>query len=125
MQLTEVAAEIVQFVALFAEPLQNDFDVFIYATAFANQIMGCYFLRMASVYMLSIGSLWTRTKVVPRWLTIITYIVAVPFLLFAGALRGARFLFPAWVLLVSVFILILNFRRKQEREGDDELTLEA
>jgi hypothetical protein len=103
----------------------NDFDIFIYGTAFANQIMGSYFLRMASVYMLSIGSLWTRTKVVPRWLTIVTYIVAVPFLLFAGALRGARFLFPAWVLLVSVFILILNFRRKQEGEGDEELTLEA
>jgi hypothetical protein len=58
---------------VLAEAL-NDFDVFIYATTFANQIMGSYFLRMASVYMLSIGSLWTRTKVVPRWLTIVTYI---------------------------------------------------
>lgn len=103
----------------------NDFDVFFYATAFANQIIGNYFLRMASVYMLSIGSLWTRTKVVPRWLTIVTYIVALPFLLFAGALRWARFLFPAWVLMVSIFILILNFRLNQEREGDEELTLEA
>jgi hypothetical protein len=103
----------------------DDFDIFIYATAFANQIMGSYFLRMASVYMLSIGSLWTRTKVVPRWLTIVTYLVAVPFLLFAGALRWARFLFPAWVLLVSIFILILNYRYKRERQGDEELTLEV
>ena len=103
----------------------NDFDILIYATAFANQILGNYFLRMASVYMLSIGSLWTRTKVVPRWLTILTYLVAVPFLLFAGALRWARFLFPAWVLLVSIFILILNYRYNRENEGDEELTLEA
>ena len=103
----------------------NDFDILIYATAFANQILGNYFLRMASVYMLSIGSLWTRTKVVPRWLTIVTYLVAVPFLLFAGALRTARVLFPAWVLLVSIFILILNYRYKRENEGDEELTLEA
>ena len=103
----------------------NDFDVFIYATAFANQIMGSYMLRMASVYMLSIGSLWTRTKVVPRWLTIVTYLVAVPFLLFAGALRMARLLFPAWVLLVSIFILILNYRYNREHEGDEELTLEV
>jgi hypothetical protein len=103
----------------------NDFDIFIYATAFANQILGNYFLRMASVYMLSIGSLWTRTKAVPRWLTIVTYLVAVPFLLFAGALRSARVLFPAWVLLVSIFILILNYRLKRENEGDEELTLEA
>ena len=103
----------------------NDFDVFIYATAFTNQILGSYFLRMASVYMLSIGSLWTRTKVVPRWLTIVTYIVAIPFLLFAGALQWARFIFPVWVLLVSIFILILNFRLNQEREDDEELTVEA
>jgi hypothetical protein len=103
----------------------NDFDIFIYATAFANQIMGSYFLRMASVYMLSIGSLWTRTKVVPRWLTILTYIVAVPFLLFAGSLRSARSLFPAWVLFVSIFILILNFRYNRGNKGDEELTLEA
>ncbi|MCP4166221.1 MAG: hypothetical protein GY759_10050 [Chloroflexi bacterium] len=105
--------------------VSNDFGVYIYAISFANEIMGSYFLRMASVYMLSIGSLWTRTKVVPRWLTVVTYIVAVPFLLFAGALGWARFLFPAWVLMVSIFILILNFRHNQEREGDDELTLEA
>ncbi len=103
----------------------TDFDIIVYAAVFANQIMGSYFLRMASVYMLSIGSLWTRTKVVPRWLTIVTYLVAVPFLLFAGSLRVARFLFPVWVLLVSIFILILNFRYNREHEGDEELTLEA
>lgn len=103
----------------------NDFDIFIYATAFANEIMGGYMLRMASVYMLSIGSLWTRTKIVPRWLTIVTYIVAVPFLLFAGALRSARVLFPAWVLMVSVFILILNYRHNRDTEGDDPPTPEA
>lgn len=109
---------------VLAEAL-DDIDVFIYATTFANQIMGSYFLRMASVYMLSIGSLWTRTKVVPRWLTLVTYIVAVPFLVFAGSLRWARFLFPAWVLMVSIVILILNFRHNKEREDDEELTLEA
>lgn len=30
----------------------------------------------------------------------------VPFRLFAGALKWARFLFPAWLLPVSIFILI-------------------
>jgi len=103
----------------------NDFDVFIYATAFSNQIMGSYFLRMASVYMLSIGSLWTRTKVVPHWLTLVTYALAVPFLIFAGSIRWARFVFPAWVLMVSIFILVLNFRRKDAHENDEEVTSEA
>jgi hypothetical protein len=103
----------------------TDFDVFIYATVFTNLIIGDYFLRMAAVYMLSIGSLWTRTKAVPRWLSIVTYIVALAFLFFAGGLRWAQFIFPAWVLLVSVYILILNYRHTQENEDNEELTLDA
>ena len=46
-------------------------------------------------------------------------------LVFAGALRWARFIFPAWVLLVSVYILILNYRYNRGHERDEELTLEA
>jgi hypothetical protein len=103
----------------------TDFDIFVYAISFTNQIMGNYFLRMAAVYMLSTGSLWTRTEAVPRWLSIITFIVALLFLLFAGALRWARFIFPAWVLLVSVYILILNYRYTQELEGNQEPTLDV
>ena len=103
----------------------TDFDVFIYATAFTNEIIGNYFLRMAAVYMLSIGSLWTRTKAVSRWLSIVTYIVALAFLFFAGGLRWARFIFPIWVLLVSIYILILNYRHTREDEGNEELTLDA
>jgi len=100
-------------------------DIFVYATTFTNQIMGNYLLRMAGVYMLSTGSLWTRTKAVPRWMSIVTFIVALSFLLFAGVLRWARFIFPAWVLLVSVYILILNYRYTQELEINEESTLDV
>ena len=103
----------------------TDLDLFVYALTFSNQILANYFLRMAGVYMLSTASLWTRTKAVPRWLSIVTFIVALSFLLFAGALRWARFIFPAWVLLVSVYILILNYRYTQELEGNEESTLDV
>jgi hypothetical protein len=99
-----------------------DNDIFIYGIVFMNQIIGNYFLRMAAVYMLSIGSLWIRTDVMPRWLVIVTYVVALGFLLFAGILREARFIFPAWVFVVSVYILVLNYRRTQE--GKDELSVD-
>ena len=96
----------------------NDLDVFVYASQFSNQIIGNYFLRMAAVYMLSIGSLWTRTRTMPRWLSILTFIVAVLFLVLAGQLRWIRFIFPAWVLLVSVYVLILNYRHNQDVKGN-------
>jgi len=100
-----------------------DKDVYLFGLVFMNQIIGNYFLRMAAVYMLSIGSLWTRTKVVPRWLIIVTFVVGLGFLLFAGGLREARFLFPIWVLLVSVYTLIMNYRRTHEPTGSDGLSL--
>jgi hypothetical protein len=103
-----------------AADLLVDNDIFIYASVFMNQIIGNYFLRMAAVYMLSIGSLWTRTDAVPRWLTFLTFVVGLAFLLFAGILRWARFLFPAWVLLVSVYILVMNYRRGQDQESEGE-----
>jgi hypothetical protein len=101
-----------------AADVLDDNDVFIYASVFMNHIMGSFFLRMAAVYMLSIGSLWTKTEVVPRWLTIITFIVGISFLLFASFFRAARFIFPAWVLLVSVYILIINYRITQEQASE-------
>lgn len=99
--------------AISAELVVDD-DIFIFGFAFMNEIIGNYALRMAGAYMMSIGSIWTRTGLMPRWLSIVTFILALGFLLFAGAFREARFLFPAWVLVVSVYILILNYRRTHE-----------
>ena len=108
--------------ALAAE-VSIDQDIYLYGLVFMNQVIGNYFLRMAAVYMLSIASLWTRTKAVPRWLTIVTYILGLGFLLFAGSLREVRFLFPAWVLVVSVYILILNYRRTHDPGARNEPTV--
>jgi hypothetical protein len=86
----------------------SDNDIYIFAFVFMNEILGNYILRIAGVYMLSIGTIWTRGEVTPRWLTLITYLVALIFLVFAGSIREARFVFPGWVLLTSVYILISN-----------------
>lgn len=91
--------------------LTVDTDVVIFGFALMNQIIGNYALRMSSVYMLSIASIWTRTGVMPRWLAIVTYVVALGFLLFAGTIREARFAFPIWVFVVSIYILVVNYRR--------------
>ena len=55
---------------------------------------------------------WTKTEDVSRWLVIITFVLGLGFLLFAGILREARLIFPASVLVVSVYIL--NYRGSLE-----------
>jgi hypothetical protein len=83
-----------------------------------SEIGDNYVLRMAGVYMTSINTLWARAEVMQRWLIILTYIVALGFLFFAGRLLLARYIFPAWVFLVSVYLLILNYRRTQDQESE-------
>lgn len=68
--------------------------------------------------MSAINTLWTRTGLMPRWLTISTYILALGLLVSAERIREARYLFPAWVFVVSVYILILNFRRTHDQESE-------
>jgi hypothetical protein len=103
-----------------ASGLFADRDVYVFGFAFMREILGNYALRMSGVYMLSISSLWSRAGVMPRWATLLSTIVALGFLFFAGTFSVARFVFPAWVFLVSVYILVLNYRRTQDQESDEE-----
>ena len=93
-----------------------DKDVYIYGYAFMNEILGDFTLRMMGVYMSSIATLWTRTRIMPRWLIIITYIFALILIIFAGTILKARFVFPCWVFLVSAYILVHKFRRTERYE---------
>lgn len=97
-----------------ARALLND-DLYIFGFALMGQIIGNYALRMAGVFMLSIASLWHRTGHAARWLVIVTYLLALGFLLAANQFREARFIFPVWVFVVSLRILIMNYR--DERAG--------
>ena len=108
--------------SLAAVGLADD-DVYVFGFALMNQIIGNYALRMAGVYMTAIGTLWIRTGAMPRWLTIVTYILALGFLVAASWAREARFIFPAWVFVVSVYILVLNYRRTHDPEGSDGLSV--
>jgi hypothetical protein len=118
-----IFAALMTTTSLAAVALTDD-DVYIFGFALMNRIIGDYTLRMAGVYMMAIGTLWTRSGVMPRWLTIITYLLALGYLLAAGWAKEARFIFPAWVFVVSVHTLVLNYRRTRDQEAGDERALE-
>jgi len=93
-------------------------DILPFGLILMNEINGNFALRMAGVYMSAVGTLWNRTKLMPRWMTLITYVLALGFLIAAERIKEARFIFPAWVLVVSIYTLILNYRSTHE---DDEV----
>ena len=87
-------------------------DVVIFARALMLQISNVYALRMAGVLMFSLGTMWWHTQIMPRWLVGLTYLIAFALLLIISLNLWVTLLFPAWVLLVSVYVL-LNSHHEQ------------
>jgi hypothetical protein len=70
------------------------------------QISNVYALRMGGVFMLSLGTVWLRTGLMPRWLVATTYLLALAMLVIVSLSLWVTLLFPAWVLAVSLHVLI-------------------
>lgn len=64
-----------------------------------------YALRMAAVFMISLATIWLRTRIMPRWLVFVTYLVAVCVLVGSDVSRWMAIAFPVWVLVVSLVML--------------------
>jgi hypothetical protein len=64
-----------------------------------------YALRMAAVFMMSLATIWLKTGLMPRWLVFTTYAVVVAVVIAADVSMWITLAFPAWVLVVSLFVL--------------------
>ena len=87
-----------------------DIETIRFGRAMMLQISNVYALRMAGVLMMSLGAIWLRTGLMPRWLVVVTYLLALTLLLVTDLSLWTALLFPSWVLLVSVVVLVGSFR---------------
>ena len=88
-------------------------EIYLFVRSVANQAFNIYAVKMASVFMLSLGTLWRSTRVMPRLLSYLTYLLALVMLVAFSRSLWLLLIFPAWVLLVSVYILITNLHPKK------------
>ena len=84
---------------------------FTSARAIAYEIMNIYAIKMAGVFMIATSTLALRTRFIPRWIAFLGYAVALLLLLSSRYIEGILLVFPLWVLLISLYILIDNLRR--------------
>ncbi len=84
---------------------------FAFARALTFDVMQIYAVKMAAVFMITTSTLAIRTQLTARWIALLGYVSAATLLLGSSYLDWAVFVFPAWVLLVSAYILVDNFRR--------------
>ncbi|MGZ4560211.1 MAG: hypothetical protein ACXVXJ_04445 [Mycobacteriaceae bacterium] len=79
--------------------------VVYFGRAVTLQVGNIYALRMAAVLMISLATIWLRTRLMPRWLVAVSYILAAALLVVVSADPWVTLVFPAWVFLVSLMIL--------------------
>ncbi|MBO0681380.1 hypothetical protein JRC04_28290 [Mycolicibacterium sp. S2-37] len=64
-----------------------------------------YALRMAAVFMISLATIWLRTGLMPRFLVVTTYVLALALMVAAEVSMWLTLAFPAWVLVVSALLI--------------------
>jgi hypothetical protein len=84
--------------------------VLIFGRAVMYTIMKVYAVRMAGVFMIALATLWMRTGVMPRVFVFLSYALALVLLVSSDFTSWLILVFPAWVFVISVFILIESLR---------------
>jgi hypothetical protein len=69
---------------------------------------------MAGVFMITTSTISPRTRIFPRWMAVFGYVLAVVLLLSVGTIEWIPLVFPLWVLLISLHILIQNLHGQSE-----------
>ncbi len=72
------------------------------------QVSNVWGLRMAAVFMISLATIWLRTRLMPRWTVVVTYLVAVTLMVVVSLSLWIALVFPAWVCVISVLVLVKN-----------------
>ncbi|MEI6449333.1 MAG: hypothetical protein WCP98_05195 [Actinomycetes bacterium] len=92
---------------------------YFYARQIVAQIFGIYALKMAAIFLISQATLWVRTGVMPRWMALLTYALALVLLFIFTQSPWIILVFPAWVLMVSVYILVTRLAGDRPAARDD------
>ena len=83
---------------------------YILARAEINQLSNVYGTRMAAVFMFSTCTISLRTRIAPRWIALLGYLVALVLLLGVETIDLIPLVFPLWIFVISVYILADNLR---------------
>ena len=101
----------VMLVASISEPNELiSSATFRFARAVSYIIVNVYAIKMAAVFMISTSTVVIRTGIAPRWIAFLGLLLAVILLIGSFFISWSVAVFPSWVFLISVYILIDNLR---------------
>ena len=94
-------------VASISEPNElTSSTTFRFARAVSYIVVNVYAIKMAAVFMISTSTIVVRTGIAPRWIAFLGFVLAVILLVGSFFISWSIAVFPSWVLLISVYILV-------------------
>lgn len=99
--------------------------IYAFGRTVTYEIMNVYTMKMAGVFMISTCTLSLRTGMFPRWMTFLGYALALFLLVSLGLFSWAALVFPLWVLLISSYILLANFRKSNDEPPAESRTADV
>ena len=83
-------------------------EIFAYGRNTTRVLISVYAMRMAAVFTLSVSTVGLRTAALPRWVCYLGYAVGLTLMVAAARFQWSQLVFPAWVLLVSLSLLLIR-----------------
>jgi hypothetical protein len=77
-------------------------------------LLNVYAMRMAAVFTLTTVTIARHTRMVARWLTFAGLAIALVLLVAAGTVAWTELLFPAWILALSIDMLVSRSRSSRD-----------
>jgi hypothetical protein len=99
--------------------------LYTFSRAIIHEFNNIFAIRMAGMHMIVLGTIWWRTEVMPRWVALLTFPVALIQLIGVQFFPWAILIFPAWVFVISAYILVLNYRYQRQDVEMDGMTAEG
>jgi hypothetical protein len=90
--------------------LRAQSEAYLVGRGLAYALMNTFGMRMAAVFMFATSTIGMRTAVLPRWVAYIGFGFGLVLLSIITDFAWIALLFPAWVLLVSAYILAVSKR---------------
>ena len=105
-----IAAGIIMGFGIMPDRLVES-GIYAFGRAAVYQLVNVYAMKMAAVFMISTSTVAIRIRIFPRWMAWLGYALALLLLLSTGYIFfWAPLVFPLWVLLISVNILLSNLK---------------
>ena len=89
-------------------------ETYAFGRATSYTLLNVFAIKMAGVFMISTSTIGLRTAIMPRWVALVGYAFALVLLTIITDFAWIAVLFPLWVLLLSTYILIADFRQQHQ-----------